>query len=133
VGRLANDVVDAWEARIVSNWRRAFKVVRAHKGDPLAQWRALEPFEREADVMEEQPTYELPSALTPIFLRTAVKILAGKARQRIDEALVLLVEYRQRHGSFPSTLAELPGGPVIDPFTAKPLIYRKTPEGFILY
>ena len=69
----------------------------------------------------------------PAFARLAEKLAVAEARRNVREGLVRLAEYRIRTGSFPRMLDDAGGGPLHDPFTGRPLLYRRTDRGFVLY
>jgi hypothetical protein len=68
----------------------------------------------------------------PSLYSSQLKILGTLARQRLREGLLALADFRAAHKRFP-TLEEASGLIPLDPFTNRPLIYRLTNEGFVLY
>ena len=74
----------------------------------------------------------IPSAEATYLKKASIeaKILAAKA------GLACKI-YKNRHGTFPEELSQLVPDILseapIDPFSGKPLIYRRTPSGFIVY
>jgi hypothetical protein len=61
----------------------------------------------------------------------------NEAQLRLLRLELALQEYRQRHGRFPPTLAQLSPEVMeampLDPFTEKPLVYRPRGRGYVLY
>ncbi len=124
---------DAWEARSVSYWRRVMGALRDHRSDMLAQYHAYRAIGDAEQALDGEPTYELQTMLLPVFGQAALKVMGDEARRRMRAALVDLVAYRQAHGSFPAALSDLGGGARLDPFTNRPLVYRREGGGFVLY
>jgi hypothetical protein len=124
---------DAWEARIVAFWRRAFAAFRARPGDYRAQGAALRQLDDETQRMDRKVSYIMLAILSPVFAHVADKIAQTDARRSLREGLVRIAEYRMRAGRFPASLAEAGGQTLFDPFSGKPLIYRRTDKGFVLY
>lgn len=125
----------ASEARIVNYWRHVYARLRQHPGDYVALGSALRDLDRE---MQEKarasaPSYILIAILAPTVTKVADRVAHNEAQRRMREGLVRIAEYRLRTGRFPQTLAEAGGSPLKDPFTGKPLQYRRTPKGFLLY
>ena len=58
--------------------------------------------------------------------------LGVAARRMLVRTQIAALAYRNSHGSFPAALADL-GAVPNDPFSKKPLHYRLTGEGFVLY
>ncbi len=99
---------------------------------------ATEPYSlEEAKRLEEQvmefPWYNiLTHMLVPALSATKARMLAMNADARITRAGLALLKYRQAKGAFPNDLRDLGMGNLLDPFTAKPLLYQMTPSGFTL-
>ncbi len=55
------------------------------------------------------------------------------AEMRVTRAGLALLQYKKAHDSFPQTLEELDLKQVNDPFSNGPLLYRPSPNGFVLY
>ncbi|MFQ5807068.1 MAG: hypothetical protein ACE5I3_11530 [Phycisphaerae bacterium] len=69
----------------------------------------------------------------PAFSR-ALEIRARLvATQRGNQTVAEIFKYRHEHGRLPESLDVLQGEHIIDPYTAKPFLYRVTDEGFTLY
>ena len=126
-------MVDAWEARSVAYWRAIFSALHAHEGDLMAQHRACEPITAEAMRNDGKRTYEMGALMMPVFAQAILKVAGNEAQRGLRAALVDLVSYRQKHGDWPATLADLPSRPPDDLFSGRPFIYRRTSEGFVLY
>jgi hypothetical protein len=55
------------------------------------------------------------------------------AMMRITRAGLALLQYKQAHGAFPSTLDAIALANLSDPFSEKPLLYRVEGDGFVVY
>ncbi len=77
--------------------------------------------------------YLLTHSLTPAICRIKDIHCRMVADVRVARTGLALLQYRQTHGSFPQTLDALRLADVTDPFTGKPLFYRRDDKGFILY
>ncbi len=126
---------DASEARMINYWRRVFDRLRRHRGDYIAQGRAFGDLDREIQAKAEAktPSYILLAVLTPVFEAIADNVAREDALRRLREGLVRIAEYRLRSGRLPPKLAACGGTPLLDPFTGKPLTYRRTDDGFAFY
>lgn len=78
----------------------------------------------------------LTGALIPVFARSHAAADAGIARVEATKALLALTGYKAGHGAYPASLDEAQTGACRigeDPFSGKPLVYRRQGEGFLLY
>jgi hypothetical protein len=80
-----------------------------------------------------RPYHILTRMLLPAITSTLERIGSMNARARVTRAGLAVLKYRQEKGALPNGLNDLGMGDLLDPFTGKPLIYRTTPVGFILY
>jgi len=87
----------------------------------------------EAQIMELHWYNIMTCMLVPALSATKARILSMNADARITRVGLALLKHRQAKGAFPNDLRDLGMGDLLDPFTAKPLIYKVTPSGFILY
>lgn len=91
----------------------------------------------ETDVIEQMPRWAvLAKLLVPVFIRARAAADRGAATVEATKALLSLERYRTANGSYPSALAEgrMPGCEFgDDPFSGKPLVYRRQGDGFVLY
>jgi hypothetical protein len=63
----------------------------------------------------------------------ATRIAKLQAEQVVTLTGFRILQYRQGHGTFPATLADVHAPDVIDPFTGKPLNYLPVGTGFRIY
>lgn len=77
-------------------------------------------------------TYGLTELLAPVFGGLAGAIGDSEANRNVLLASLDLLEYKNKNGVFPAKLLGETGD-WQDPFTEKPLIYRPTTNGFLLY
>lgn len=131
---------DAWDVRSIAFWREVIRCLDNYPADPLSQYQAIQAVESRISARASEPGNELLSIAGPMFGQMALKVLDAEARRRLDSTLVALVAARQKDGSkqWPASLDALPRSDVnqyTDPFTGKPLIYHRTPDGsgFTLY
>jgi len=90
--------------------------------------------EEEFLITERCPKYYIMSHLImPAMYRVNELYTMMLARLRITKVGVNLIERFQTTQTFPDTLVDFPQEESTDPFTGKPLIYRKETKGFILY
>jgi hypothetical protein len=80
-----------------------------------------------------QKHHFLTSIRAPTFVSPAVFHYQLVANIRITLTGLALLQYRQANGGFPESLDALDGQNVEDPFSKKPLIYRREDGGFVLY
>lgn len=76
----------------------------------------------------------IAALLVPVGVRAVVKAAQTEAHRHIAQVAIALRLYRHKHGRYPDSLQALvprflPSVP-IDPFTGKPLQYRRTQKGF---
>ncbi len=79
------------------------------------------------------PKYSLVLELQPGFGATKKYTYATISRARVTRCGLEILQYRQKKGSYPQTLAELGMGEWIDPMSQKELIYKPRANGFLLY
>jgi hypothetical protein len=77
------------------------------------------------------------SPLAGLMLPNGKLFATRVAKLQAERAVTLtgfrILQYRQGHGTFPATLADVHAQDVIDPFTGKPLNYLPVGTGFRLY
>ena len=130
------DFVDAGEADYLDAMIRASKAL----GKPLAERRRLLlEIETELDSAPPNPVhiFRLITLGTLITLATLERIETSgalqEARQHVLLAGAALLAYRAEHSGFPERLDQAMEKPANDPFTGKPLQYRREGEGFVVY
>ncbi len=122
---------DAWEARMIHYWRRVYAIFSRTKNDQLAQFQALEKEGARMDAQSKLPMHEVDGILTPMYGLVWLKATEANARGLLRSTMLLLFEYRIKHGHFPATLVDIHAPN--DPFTGSSLHYRTTSKGLILY
>ncbi len=106
---------------------------------------------RHAASRTERAFHEMPQQDEPDIPRLArlTRLIVpafGGYRRSVEEHIALtrvartglaLIRHRAIHGSYPDTLESLAptllGAPAEDPFTGRPLIYRRADDGFVVY
>ena len=67
----------------------------------------------------------------------ALLIYASRALQnanaRITQAGLVVLSHKEENGAYPDDLSELEKGEWIDSFTGKPLVYKTSSSGFVVY
>ena len=116
--------------RHMSNLMTAIDLPR-HKA--LAEARALD-----TSVTKTVPRYcFLTLMLVPAVGRSMESLATDEARFRLARAALALKLTKAKEGQYPASLESLPSAimpkPLTDPFTGKPLIYKRKGEGFIIY
>jgi len=98
------------------------------------------PYVREEVIVEDmefftaQKHHWFTSALTPATVRLNEIYLGLVADLRMTRAGLALLRYRETHGAFPDTLDALGLEGLADPFLEpSQLLYKKTPDGFVVY
>ncbi|HET6386639.1 MAG TPA: hypothetical protein VFJ58_24880 [Armatimonadota bacterium] len=71
--------------------------------------------------------------MIPALGQAADKEYYAHARERVIMAGAAVLAYRARHGSYPNRLDQAAPNLPLDPFTQKPLLYRREPHGFVVY
>jgi hypothetical protein len=95
--------------------------------------RALEALAKEQSFSARRgPAYILPSALLPAFSRAYQHGDEALARRVVLMAGADVLAYRTVHGAFPDALTQAAAS-AREPFTGKPLGYRRTKDGFVVY
>lgn len=126
-------IARAWEAGLLRYWRRVFAALDADPNDLGVQWRALMEISGEEKAREGQPASVMSAILAQAVENAALSLTREEARTRLRRTLLALVAHRQRTGRFPAALSALSSPPPPDVFTGRPLIYRRTGNGFVLY
>jgi len=128
-----NVFCDASDARIVAFWRKVFGALRKHRDDRAAWHAALKAIEADLVAKERRPSYILLAVIAAVYSQADDKLVQLEAKRTLDRTLVRLASHRLRKRAFPSSLKDLGGTLPTDPFSGKPLVYRRTASGFILY
>jgi hypothetical protein len=61
------------------------------------------------------------------------KLMSIRAQEQVTFAGAEVLAYKARHGQWPDRLAQIDSYPPIDPYTGRPLKYRRIPDGFVVY
>ena len=127
----------AWQHVIFVGDRAAYLRFMASliEGD-YRTYSAARALEREAE--RSVPRYAiLTMILGPVQAECVKSMFGAEAQVQGSRVFLALLAYRDRHGTYPQSLAELrkdPGWEVpADPFTGKDFVYRRQAEGFLLY
>ncbi len=126
--RFVSELLDASEASVVRDLHR------------LAANTSRPPWERiAADSQVEaqaegasNPVTIVRSVLMPVYQGIAANDARMAARREVLMAAAKLLAWKARHESYPARLEDA-AGKTIDPFTGKPLQYRREGGGFVVY
>jgi hypothetical protein len=135
VASVERTAVDAQEACSLAYWRRVYARLKQAQGDLKAEYQVMKE-EGEAEETREDrgdKTHQLISMIAPTFGDTTRKVLHNEAERRLRRTLLALLASRQRAGQFPPSLSALTPPAPPDVFTGRPLLYRPTQKGFLLY
>jgi hypothetical protein len=75
----------------------------------------------------------LMKMLFPAMRGGMLRLQSGITDARVTRVGLVALRHAEAHGAFPQDLDVLKAGNVEDPFTGKPLVYRTTDKGFIIY
>jgi len=120
-------VSDLNDAIIVANFRAIARALPKDLSNPGSARSRLKKLNNE---IENQGGLD-HLALGPTFDPTD-RLCSCLARRRVVQAGLEILMQKTRVAEFPATWAKA-GPDGIDPFTGKPLIYRRTPNGFVVY
>jgi len=97
----------------------------------LKPWSPADPeFYRE--VLENVPDYCLITRLiVPVISSTKDRLVSRTAQARVIRAGLAVLKERAARGAWPEALPA--NDDLLDPFTGNPLIYKPSPQGFVLY
>jgi len=88
----------------------------------------------EMEIFKVQKRHRLTGFFAPATIRVKEIYLRAAAQMRITRAGLALLRYRETNGAFPDTLDALGLEGLADPFVEpSELLYRKTPDGFVVY
>ena len=90
---------------------------------------------QEMDTMlDELPSYCILTKLfVPGISSVKTRHTAMATRARIIRAALAVLSYHRSRGDYPADLSEVIQPPPIDPFSGKPLLFRRERTGFSLY
>jgi len=130
----------------VSFWRMTFKptFLADHAAYLRVMLEAAQQFEgpyvpeeviaKETELFKVQKRHRLTGLFAPATLRIKEIYLRTAAHMRVTRAGLALLRYREAHGALPDTLDALGLEGLADPFVEQSqLLYKKTPDGFVLY
>ena len=89
-------------------------------------------------VVNDVPKYaKTSSAMLSVIAGMVSSELRHHARMTLTQVLIAAQQYKQQHGAYPDTLAQLRSNSKLsiplDPYTDKELVYQRTPMGFRVY
>ena len=122
-----HNLIDAWEADFLEHMRQAASACDS----PISQRRAV------FAALGEQPELSAPEnspqlasyVFLPVFSKIDLNDTRTQARVAVTLAAAAVLAEKAKTGAF---LSSLPSQ-VTDPFTNKPLLYRREAGGFVVY
>ena len=110
------------------------RIVRA-AGTPLSgRQAAVAAVQAEMDRSAgNRPTYLLASIVTPVYSKAAERETHSAARRTLVSAMASVLSYRAQNGRYPDTLSAAVNPVPVDPYTGKPLGYRREGEGVAVF
>ncbi len=123
-------VTDAGEANLLQKMRQAFAISQRPYREQRKLWGSWL-----ASV--EDRTHGIigifGAVLLPVFPEAQVKEMHARAQEEVTMSGAMVLAFKARHDRWPERLEEtMPTAP-IDPFTHRPLRYRREASGFIIY
>lgn len=115
---------------LIRGWREIWEGMPSDGQD----WRSVEAILRKAEmksVSDGSMVGTISSDFFPVF-GIAPAWARCLAQRRLAQSTIKLLQERQKGGSLPAKLPDY-GLNSTDPFTGKPLHYRKTASGFVIY
>lgn len=91
------------------------------------------PSEKEVEQRSGNPDFVFADALATSMASYQPLYVRMVANYRIIEASARVLAWKEAHGGFPDALKNAVPKELIDPFSKKPLLYRKTANGFVVY
>jgi hypothetical protein len=133
----------------------AMGMIHARRDDTIAKFDEIfykqsrtvkmTPYERETDKAEEEIflatskyRYALVHLFTPALGHASELAYRGRSLHEATVTILAIKRYRQERGQYPMSLSELVSAGYIeqlpmDPYSDKPLVYKKTGDSFVLY
>ena len=81
---------------------------------------------------DKSAAHLLSTILYPAASGACTKVVEVQSKAAITRAACAVFVYKSKHGGYPSTLADA-DPKAADPFDGKPLGYRRTAKGFVIY
>ncbi len=118
-----------WEATVAAGNAVFDRLTRALQQPYADGCREIEALGEE---LRQESANPLVRALVPELGRYYFAATRSEAQRRAALLVTELNAYRRRTGRYPAALEEI-GADVLDPFTGRSFVYRRTADGFTLY
>lgn len=121
---------DAYQARLLEFWIGAYRSMEQAKNPREMAERLLQ-----ASVEAQKstdPTQRLNRYLVPVYDNMGAAAMRNIGQRNAVEALGRALLFRAAKGRFPDSLEEM-GTVLEDPFTGKPLLYRRSGDTVLVY
>lgn len=126
-----NAIKRGWETRVIQYYREILNGLQNYSADD----RGLISFVEQVYGRYRQsndPSYWFAAQGGLAAVSAVRSRIVLQARTEMCKGYCLLLAYRREHGEFPQDLGAL-GVELVDPIVGKPLRYRRTKEGFLIY
>jgi hypothetical protein len=128
--QLRSQAIDAMEAGFIGEMRALI----ARCDEPLP---AFKPFVQHLLDRQRHPSWnplvQQSQIMSPVFGQASSRIALARAREAVLMAGASVLIHRAQHGMYPDRLEAALTQPILEPFTEKPLPYRREAEGFVVY
>ncbi len=128
-----------WDALMDSNgayllrvYRTAYLAFGQPYPDATASLKALSQ-QVEQDEKRGNLSVMLAAIETPVYESLQATAALEDARARVTRAAAAVLAWRDRRGALPDRLDEAQNPPPADPFSGRPLGYRREGEGFVIF
>jgi len=124
------EMSQAFEARVLQFWTN-FMEKNGADSDSRKVSQRLDELAR-AEEATKEPTRMLMAIIAPVFGQAGLAVTKMDANRRCTRALVAVLQFKAKHGAFPTTLGEA-GVKDTDPFDGAPLRYLVADGGCRIY
>src|SRR5579875_42869 len=131
---LAAPTIDLMEANMLDYLHNFIQIEKRYANDPYQAMKAVQQLSADvSDAATRAPKeYFLVSVMDSNYQTTAIKGIYLRAWARQRQLVLDLFKYRLQHHQFPKDLSVFPNEETLDPFSDRPMRYRRTVQGFVL-
>ncbi|HMS55692.1 MAG TPA: hypothetical protein PKA27_09860 [Fimbriimonadaceae bacterium] len=117
----------AYLTRHLQFWNEFAEARDEFDGDPVAMSEWLDAKAKQAE-KNKSPSNTVTRILNPVFVQAGMACLQPLTTTRLTRAYISALQIKSRTGQYPQTLET-----EIDPFDDKPLRYKRTGDGFMIW
>lgn len=121
----------AYMARHLEMWTDILNQAQPVANDPVTMFDRAQKIS-DSIANNNADSYVFEKILSPIYSNLGDSVLTAQARWAVEQALAAVLLYKAQHGAYPKTLMDA-GVAASDPFTGKPLLYRVSSSGVLVY